>query len=149
MFVLTLVAAVAVTSIANTSKVDAYYDGGQIDYMQEGRVRHAYQPQTVFSGNQAGWMQARVNNVSAPARNLICVEAFRGNRKYHLGCLAVDWSAIQSGSVEFNAPTHWLPAGNYRVVYTYPGMDGRWHRIKSMSMQIMDGAYNSWGYNAW
>ena len=53
MFVLTLVAAVAVTSIANTSKVDAYYDGGQIDYMQEGRMRHAYQPQTVFSGNKA------------------------------------------------------------------------------------------------
>ena len=132
-FVLALAGA---TLLANVNPTEAH---------AQGRYRHAYQPRTVWGGSQAGWMQARVNNVAGSGEStLLCVEAFGGNMKYHLGCLPVNWSDIQSGSVEFNAPTVWLPTGSYRVVYTYPDMYGRWHRIMSMNMQVMDGQYQAW-----
>lgn len=105
-------------------------------------LRHAYQPTTIQSGDQKGWMKARVDNFAVVDQTrLVCVEAFNQatNRKTHLGCLSVS-----SGANEFNAPTHWLRPGWYRVVYTYQATNGSWHRILSTNLRIQDGWYRAY-----
>ena len=101
-------------------------------------LQHAYQPVV----QNTGWTNARVNNVVRnPSDNLICVEAFRttDNAKMHLGCLPVtNWGA-SNWSVEFNAPTNWLPAGaTYTVKYTYPSA-GQWRPVTDMMGNTMNG----------
>lgn len=109
-----------------------------------GTLRHAYKPFTV---TETGWTRARVDNFSGVAqKRLVCVEAFNNatNTKTHLGCLWVDLAPMGSTSdwaFEFNAPTHMLSPGTYNVVYTYQAADGMWHRIKSINLQMQDGAF--------
>ncbi len=106
-------------------------------------LRHAYKPYTV---TETRAMRARVDNFStAPQKRLVCVEAWNNasGAKNHLGCLWVDLQGMggESWAVEFDAPTFTLKAGSYTVAYTYQDEWGKWHRIKSVNMQVSDGAY--------
>lgn len=108
-------------------------------------LRHAYKP-VVIEKTQT--MRARVDNFShQPVSRLVCVEAFNkaNNVKTHLGCLTVNLNGFNSTvgdwAFEFDAPTYLLTPGSYNVVYTYQGTDGSWHRVKSVSMQILDGTF--------
>lgn len=116
---------------------------------------HAYQPQVVrgdatrpaseFPNSQAGWMHARVNNTTGVGKTpLVCVEAFRGSRKTHLGCLTLTMGVSGFSDANwaqgFNAPTNLLTVpGTYRVVYTYRDEMGKWHRIKGPNGTNWDG----------
>lgn len=111
----------------------------------EGTLRHAYKPVVL----QNKWTRARVDNFSTqPQKRLVCVEAFNtvSNQKNHLGCLRVSLDSFNSQgqwAFEFDAPTHLLSKGTYKVVYTFQGDDGTWHRVQSVNMQILDGAYTA------
>lgn len=106
-------------------------------------LRHAYKPYTVAETKA---MRARVDNFStAPQKRLVCVEAWNNanGARNHLGCLWVDLQGMGSEvwAVEFDAPTFTLKPGSYTVAYTYQDESGSWHRIKSVNMQMSDGAY--------
>lgn len=106
-------------------------------------LTHAYKPFTVAGTN---WTRARINNNTVMAqKRLVCVEAFNNatNAKNHLGCLWVQLDPMGSNmwAKEFDAPTAWLNPGSYRVVYTYQDDQGMWQHIKSVNMQVWDGAF--------
>jgi hypothetical protein len=120
-----------------------------------GEFTHAYRPDTVrsdatratteFPNSQVGWMHARVNNNTGMGQTpLVCVEAWRGSRKTHLGCLTLTMGVSGFSDANwaqgFNAPTHLLTTpGVYRIVYSYRDQFGDWHAIKGPSGENWDG----------
>ncbi|MBX4205693.1 hypothetical protein KW795_00680 [Candidatus Microgenomates bacterium] len=111
-----------------------------------GSLRHAYKPYTVSTTRA---MRARVDNFAPESKSrLVCVEAFRTSNgaKTHLGCLDIPLAAYKSNdqwAFEFDAPTYWLDSGTYRVVYTYRDDWGKWHQVKSVTLQVTNGSYSA------
>lgn len=105
--------------------------------------RHSYKPYV----NPDNSMKARVDNFSTmPEKRLVCVEAFNtsSGKQTHLGCLWISLDSFNSAgmwAMDFNAPTHMLGSGSYRVVYNYKGTDEMWHHIKSVNLQNWDGMF--------
>lgn len=91
-------------------------------------LRHAYTPAMV---NNNQWVRARINNITGVSEsNPVCVEAFQGAAKTHLGCLTVPWRDA-NWMQEFDAPLSMLGSGTYSIHYTYKKQDGSWVGIKT------------------
>lgn len=102
-----------------------------------GPLNLAYTPYVVPT---TGWTRARVNNMTGSQVNqLVCVEAWRGGAKNHLGCQRVDLAptgtnpTVANWATEFDAPTTWLTPGQYNVQYTYQTSNGMWQPLSTIS----------------
>lgn len=110
-------------------------------------LRHSYRP---FTNTVNNAMRARVDNFTpTQQKRLVCVEAWNNasGARNHLGCLWVDLapmnSTVANWASEFEAPTYWLKRGTYTVVYTYQDEMGNWNRIRSTTLQKLDGTYTA------
>lgn len=95
-----------------------------------GSLNLAYTP---FVVPTTGWTRARVNNMTnAQVNQLVCVEAWKGGVKNHLGCQRVNLAPtgtnpmVANWAAEFDAPTSWLTAGQYNLQYNYQAANGAW-----------------------
>jgi hypothetical protein len=103
-----------------------------------------YNNWSAYPNSQVNWTHARVNNNTVTFQNpLVCAEAFSGRRKAHLGCLYLNLGPNGASTVdwaeEFNVPTQTLGHGTWRIVYTYKGTDGVWHRLLGVDGRAMYG----------
>ncbi len=117
---------------------------------QGSTYRHAYKPQAVQQ--QPGMvnstaMRARVDNFSNTEQHrLVCVEAWKGGSKTHLGCLQAHTDAMggQNWSYEFDTPqVSSLSSGTYQIAYSYQEADGSWHGVRSVNMTVQNGQYQA------